>query len=53
MKVTVEFAQIDAKDGICGYDVVAFVDIENDKKIRYGPKNGVLAMAMHRTATSR
>jgi hypothetical protein len=26
MEITVEFAPIDARDGICGYDTVAFVD---------------------------
>ena len=51
MKLRIEFASIDAKDGIAGYDTVAFT--HDDRPAILGQFNGRLAMRLQREYLTR
>lgn len=47
----VEFQPIDAKDGLCGYEPLGFV--ENNELVRLGPHNEVTHIKMKREYLTR
>jgi hypothetical protein len=53
MKITVEFAPIDARDGICGYDTVAFVDPSYNHTYETNREAFVLGQRMQREYLTR